>query len=683
MRFKGNELRRCRDLWNYGNAWPRLRRLWGVILFLLVAVGGEAQAMAASPSTEADSILMRGASLEKPERPKQLDQRERPVTLAIVNSYGDEISGRLFSESITAIRRAIAPKTLEVKIYGPDDFLAAADAGRFDVSIASSGLSSLMISRTNGIPLLSIATDLMPDPNMGNGSTIIVRADRTDIQSLEDLRGRTVAIMSRTAFAGWQIPLTEMIREGIAPMGFFGNVEVTGAPMTKIVDAVREGRVDAGFLLTCLLENLEETGQFARGEFKILNEHHHSGVACRHSSALYPNWLFTVKPSVTSRDARAITNALLDLPPGRTGIHWTVPTDHRRIYTLFETLNMPLTGSASTAELLRHWWPWIIGGFLFVLGLAGHSALLALIVRRRTAEAEKALREKMASDLAAKETTMRLEALQKASAVGLVSGMVAHELKQPLTVINNYAGSILQRLSRGKAIPEKTLAMAMDEIVHSGMTASAIVERIRSYAKSDASTHNETDVISAVRKCVRRLEAHPGYERKLTLTMPADIQGVFVDMDALELQLVVSNLIRNAVEALKGAAEGRVQIQVTLEEDSLGEAPRQKEDGIFQYDGKESQASQAKRRYVTISVKDNGTKISDEAFNRIGDVGYTTKTSGLGLGVAIICSLLEVHGGTLEFQRLEPQGVAAIVRLECKVLAKNGEKRKSADASAE
>ena len=110
--------------------------------------------------------------------------------------------------------------------------------------------------------------------------------------------------------------------------------------------------------------------------------------------------------------------------------------------------------------------------------------MLALIVRRKTAQTEIAVKEKLASDLVARESAMKLEALNRASAVGLLSGMVAHELKQPLTVISNYAGSLKQRLARGDAVSRDTLLFALEEIIRSNMTASDIVNHIRRYAKT-------------------------------------------------------------------------------------------------------------------------------------------------------------------------------------------------------
>lgn len=444
-----------------------------------------------------------------------------------------------------------------------------------------------------------------------------------------------VAVMSRTAFAGWQVPLVEMIRHGVNPAGFFGEVIETGAPMTRIVDAVRSGRADAGFLVTCLLEGLEDAGRLPPGELAVINEHHDGLIACRHSSTLYPNWLLTVKPGVSSELARRITERLLALPPGEDGIRWTVPTDHRRIYKLFSTLQMPLKSEAPLSWFMRTHWAWIFGGFLALLALVAHAAGLSALVRRRTRQAEAAVRARLASDLAARETALRLDALSRASAVGLISGMVAHELKQPLGVIGNYAGSLLRRLKRGDAVPNATLIEALEEIVRSDMSAADIVDRIRRYAKTGGIERRErceTDLVEAVAQAVRKesRQTQSRIDFRPSASRPA------VDMDALEVTLVAANLIRNALEATAASPQSRVTVTVSSEAD-----------------------------HALLTIEDDGPALSDEAFDRLADfrsVGVTTKPDGLGLGVAIIRSLLEAQGASLAFERRLPQGIAARVR---------------------
>ena len=190
------------------------------------------------------------------------------LRLAIVNSYGMSIMDDYYSRTIEAVKEKLSPIEIEVKIYGPDSFLKAAEKESFDMSIASSGLTSLMIERTGGLPLAAVVSDEAPDPNYANGAAIIVRADRPELRTLEDLRGRSVAIMSRTAFAGWQIPASEMVRKGLDPEAFFSEIRVSGYPMTRIVQEVKSGEVDVGFVATCLLERMARAGQIDQKDFR-------------------------------------------------------------------------------------------------------------------------------------------------------------------------------------------------------------------------------------------------------------------------------------------------------------------------------------------------------------------------------------------------------------------------------
>ena len=119
------------------------------------------------------------------------------LRLAIVNSYGMSIMDDYYSRTIEAVKEKLTPIEIDVKIYGPDSFLKAAEKESFDMSIASSGLTSLMIERTGGLPLAAVVSDEAPDPNYANGAAIIVRADRPELRTLEDLRGRLSAFTPR------------------------------------------------------------------------------------------------------------------------------------------------------------------------------------------------------------------------------------------------------------------------------------------------------------------------------------------------------------------------------------------------------------------------------------------------------------------------------------------------------
>ena len=257
--------------------------------------------------------------------------------------------------------------------------------------------------------------------------------------------------MSRTAFAGWQIPASEMVRKGLDPEAFFSEIRVSGYPMTRIVQEVKSGEVDVGFVATCLLERMARAGQIDQKDFRVIGEHADRLVACRHSTELYPNWFFSIKPSVPTSVARTLTATLLDVPAAPDGTQWTISNDNRRLFEVFRVLQVPYGNPDDFGRFVRRILPWVVGAGGVLLILLLNTLLLARLASHRARALEKAMDEKLRAELAAQQNAVQIESLTRASAVGLLSSMVAHELKQPLTVIGNYAGSLRRRLSRDAA----------------------------------------------------------------------------------------------------------------------------------------------------------------------------------------------------------------------------------------
>ena len=108
----------------------------------------------------------------------------------------------------------------------------------------------------------------------------------------------------------------------------------------------------------------------------------------------------------------------------------------------------------------------------------------------------------------------------------------------------------------------------------------------------------------------------------------------FVSGRPLELELLVVNLLKNAVDAAKTAEiPGRVHLALSAGEDE-----------------------------IHLSVEDNGPKLSEANLERLREAGSSMKAEGLGLGLSIVRGIADEHGAKLSFRPLEPQGLAALVR---------------------
>ena len=254
---------------------------------------------------------------------------DRPLRLAIVNTYGQILSDMYYGESLKKIREAIAPRPLEIRIYGPDTFLDAARSNQFDMSIASYGLTSIMLRQTGGARVLTAVNNRFPNPYAGNGAAIIVRSDRKDINTFEDLPGKSLGVMSITAFAGWQVPMAELTSMGIDVKRAFRDIKVVGEPMTQILDLVYRGEADVGFVVNCLLEDVQALGKYKEEDFKVIGDRGlRSGSSCKHSTRLYPNWSFSIKPQMSPDESKAVVMALLSIPASEDiSVHWTLTPD--------------------------------------------------------------------------------------------------------------------------------------------------------------------------------------------------------------------------------------------------------------------------------------------------------------------------------------------------------------------
>jgi PAS domain S-box-containing protein len=227
--------------------------------------------------------------------------------------------------------------------------------------------------------------------------------------------------------------------------------------------------------------------------------------------------------------------------------------------------------------------------------------------RKRAEEAEKELHQARAD----------LAHLSRVSTLGELTSSIAHEVNQPLGAVVINAGIGLRVL----AAQPPNLADAREAfelIINDGKRASEIIARIRALVtkaapRKDALDINEVilDVISLTSSEMSRNSV--SLHTQLGLELPL-IQG-----DRVQLQQVMLNLIINAVEAMSGASEG----------------PRELLIGSCR-DGSNN---------VLVTVGDSGPGLEPASLDHLFDAFYTTKPSGMGMGLSICRSIVEAHGG--------------------------------------
>jgi PAS domain S-box-containing protein len=206
--------------------------------------------------------------------------------------------------------------------------------------------------------------------------------------------------------------------------------------------------------------------------------------------------------------------------------------------------------------------------------------------------------------------------LLRLQTMGEMASEIAHELNQPLTAIVAYARGASNRL-RSSDVPTEELSDLMGKVATQALRAAELIRRIRSYARKAEIDTEPCDLNELVRNAVGLLGA--GRRTKAKLRLVLDDRLPRIAADAIQIEQVILNLVRNGIEAASETGEPALTIRTDLTE------------------GDE----------VRLSVTDNGPGLEDVGADQIFDPFYTTKAAGVGLGLSISRTIVEAHGGRI------------------------------------
>jgi two-component system, LuxR family, sensor kinase FixL len=214
--------------------------------------------------------------------------------------------------------------------------------------------------------------------------------------------------------------------------------------------------------------------------------------------------------------------------------------------------------------------------------------------------------------------------------VGEMATTLAHEINQPIGATANLLRGLRSRLARRQTGRlDASEAQALDRAIEQVMFAARVIGRIREFTHSHQPRHTRLDLAALMRESASLLDWDMQRSRaRLALELPDE--PVFVRGDEVMLQQVVVNLMRNALDALR--ADPPADPCVTLR---LAARPGE----------------------IHAQVHDNGCGLSDEAQARLFVPFASTKPSGMGIGLSICRSFVELHQGRLWFSRNEDRGV--------------------------
>ena len=233
---------------------------------------------------------------------------------------------------------------------------------------------------------------------------------------------------------------------------------------------------------------------------------------------------------------------------------------------------------------------------------------------------------KRASELAGKarmETGVyreNLAHLARVHTVGEMSTAIAHEINQPLVAIKNYAVAARGRLTRNGTLGFAKVHELLDKIETQASRAGDVLGSLRTMVKKHDHGAVETELGELVCIVLKLVEMEARNANILIeSTIAPTLPSVFVDK--IQIQQVVLNLLRNAIEAIEEVELANSTIKVAVFETGKNE--------------------------IAVSVSDGGPGIAPEQVKNVFDPFYSTKKGGLGVGLSISRAIVEAHGGRL------------------------------------
>lgn len=252
----------------------------------------------------------------------------------------------------------------------------------------------------------------------------------------------------------------------------------------------------------------------------------------------------------------------------------------------------------------------------------GPMVLSAIVDITERKAAEKSLRD---SNAALQESQNRLQGLHsellhvsRLSAMGEMASALAHELNQPLAAISNYMNGSRRLLAASQDPNAPKIEEALDKAAEQAIRAGQIIRRLRDFVARGES-EKRVESISKMIEEASVLGLVGARERGIALQFDLDPAIDLVLADRVQIQQVLVNLLRNAMEAMAETSKRELTVTNTQAPDDM----------------------------IEIIVSDTGPGFAEDILANLFQPFFTTKESGMGVGLSISRSIIEAHGGQM------------------------------------
>jgi two-component system sensor kinase FixL len=229
----------------------------------------------------------------------------------------------------------------------------------------------------------------------------------------------------------------------------------------------------------------------------------------------------------------------------------------------------------------------------------------------------------------------QIELLSRVSLLGEMTASLAHELNQPLSAIVTNANAGMRFIDKGQVDPDQ-LREIMVDVVADGRRANDIIQSVRNAIKKGTTIRAPLNLNEVVKNVLHMVQPDAvAHSCRVEVSLANNLPPI--EADPTQIQQVLINLVTNAFDAMDDAPPDRRMVQIATEHDGNGT--------------------------VGVRVRDHGPGIPDSARKRLFEQFFTTKDDGLGMGLAIVRSVVEAHRGKVRVENVDGGGAGFYIDL--------------------
>ena len=676
------------------------------------------------------------------------------IKIGVLSHRGDETTLRNWSPTADYLTRVVPEYRFLIVPLDFREIEPAVRSGSVDFLLANPGIYVNMEVRYRISRIVTLNNLINNEASNLFGGVIFTRADRDDINSLEDLRGKTLIAVDKTSLGGFQMAWKELEKIGINPYRDTADLRF-GGTHDAVVQAVQRGEADVGTVRTGILETMVEDGETVAAKFTVLGQKQGDMYLFSHSTQLYPEWPFSKLQHTPAQLARRVAIALLQMSPLEPAAQWgeyagwTTPLEYQPVHELLRDLHLPPYDRPerfTLTDAIEKYWYWLLIALLFLLFML---IMTSWVVRlNRALKKSKSMLERQhnlildsvadgiygvdlqgnatfinkavteitgwhAMDLiganqhqllhhtrrdgspnpasecpvyltfregrsryveedlfwkkdgssipveysstpvrneqddivgsvvvfrdisgrkqaaeADRQYQMELAHVARLSTMGEMASGMAHELNQPLTAIATSADACMRLLESGNP-PADRIMDVLETIGTQARRAGGIIRQLRQFVRKEEPRHTRVRINQLIEEVLMLLE--PEIRKAgIRVVRDLDVDIPLVQAQHIQIDQVILNLIRNAIEAM--AETGQSKRILTLKTRCAGS------------------------NAVTTSVEDTGPGADRELLDKLFDPFVTSKPHGMGLGLSISMAIINAHNGNLYYEAREHEG---------------------------